>query len=74
MYVSGAIIGFVLAFFVFMAQGIKRKQESGESMATVLAGAIFGSVIAAFLSWLSVVIVIILILSGKAWGISDKNL
>jgi len=74
MYVSGAIIGFVLAFFVFMAQGIKRKQESGESMATVFAGAIFGSVMAAFLSWLSVVIVIILILGGKAWGISDKNL
>ena len=74
MYVSGAIIGFILAFFVFMAQGIKRKQESGESMGTVLMGAIFGSIMAALLSWLSVVIIAVLILSGKAWGISDKNL
>lgn len=74
MYVSGAIIGFILAFFIFMAQGVKRKQESGESMAAVLMGAIFGSIMAAFLSWLSVVIIVILILSGKAWGISNKNL
>ncbi len=74
MYVSGAIIGFILVFFVTMTQGIKRKQESGESMGAVLAGALFGSVVAAFLSWLSVIFIVIAILSGKLWGISEKNL
>lgn len=74
MYVSGAIIGFILGFIVFIIQGMKRKQESGESLMYVLVGALFGAVVTAFLSWLSVFIIIILILSGRVWGISDKNL
>ena len=74
MYVSGAIIGFILGFIVFMIQGMKRKQESGESLIYVLVGALFGAVVTAFLSWLSVISIVLLILSGQAWGISDKNL
>ena len=74
MYVSGAVLGFILAFFVFMIQGIKRSRSSGESMIAVLMGSLFGAAIAALLSWISVVLIAILILSGKAWGISDKNL
>lgn len=74
MYISGAIIAFILAFMVFMIQGIKRKQESEEPITTVIFGALFGSVMAAFLSWLGVVILVILFLNGKMWGISEKNL
>lgn len=74
MYISGAIVGFILGFLVFMVQGIKRKQESGESLMSVLAGALFGAVMTAFLSWLSVVIIVLMILGGAAWGISERNL
>lgn len=74
MYISGAIVGFILGFLVFMVQGIKRKQESGESLMSVLAGALFGTVMTAFLSWLSVVIIVLMILGGAAWGISERNL
>ena len=74
MYISGAIIGFVLGFIVFMIQGIKRRQESDESLLYVLAGSLFGAVITAFLSWLSVAVIVLMILNGKAWGISDRNL
>jgi ABC-type Fe3+-siderophore transport system permease subunit len=72
MYVSGAIVGFILAFFVFMFQGIKRKQESNESMISVIIGALFGSVLAAFLSWLSVILLALLFFSGNIKGISEK--
>lgn len=74
MYVSGAIIGFILGFIVFMVQGLKRINESGESIGYMLMGSLFGAIMAAFLSWLSVIIILILIFRGKAWGISEKNL
>lgn len=74
MYISGALVAFGLAFIVYMIQGIKRNQASGESIISVIPGVLFGSIMAAFLSWLAVVILGILLLFGKVWGISDRNL
>jgi hypothetical membrane protein len=75
MYVSGMIVAFVLSFIVFMIQGTKRKKvDTQESTMEVIFGALFGSILASILSWLAVAILILLILSGKAWGISDKNI
>ncbi len=74
MYESGALIGFILGVFIFLIQGLKRKQESGESMGAVLMGVFIGSIFTAFLSWVSVIVLVLLLLTGKVWGISEKNL
>lgn len=71
MYVSGLVVAFILSFIVFFTQGIiKRKEGSEESMAYIISGSLFGALIASLLSWLAVVLLVIMFMGGKVWGIS----
>lgn len=76
MYVSGVIVAFILSFIIFFIQGIQRQRDfdSDETMIKTIGGALFGSVLAAGLSWLIVVILILMLLNGKVSGISDRNI
>ena len=73
MYISGVIVAFIISFIVLSMQATKRKQL-GEDSNNEIIGVIFGSAIYSILSWLTVAIMIIMLLGGKAWGVSDKNL
>lgn len=73
-YISGVAIAFLLSFTTYMIQGIKRSQENNEeTMAKVIFGGLFGAVLASILSWLTVIILILMLASGKVWGINEKQ-
>jgi len=73
MYVSGMVAAFIFCFIVYFTQGIQRRRierSSEESTARIIFGALVGSTLASLLSWLAVVILVFLFMSGKVWGIS----
>lgn len=74
-YLMGSIVAFVLSFILFFIQGIIRKNR-GENYTYgyVVGGALLSGIIYCVLSWLTVVILILMVLGGKAYGISDRNL
>lgn len=70
MYISGVVVGFILAFIIFMIQGTQRREENDSSIMSV----IVGSAIASILSWLTVFLILTLLLTGRVAGISERNL
>ena len=62
MYISGAIIAFTLAFITYMIYGIKTKQETEKSITKVFYETLLSSIMVAFLSWLGVIVILLLIL------------
>ena len=74
LYVSGMPVAFIMGFVLFMIQGIQRRKENEETLMQVLFGALFGAVLAALVSWISVFPFVVMIFGGMATGISDKNM
>jgi len=76
MYESGLIIAFILSFIVLLIQAIKRRRDENNerSFLTEFLLVIFASIIYSLLSWLTVALVLIMLLGGKVWGISDKSI
>ncbi len=74
MYESGIVVAFILSFIVLFFQGLKRQREynSDETMMKTIMGSLFGSILFAGLSWLVVVIMVLLLMSGNVWG-TTKN-
>jgi uncharacterized membrane protein len=74
MYESGIVIAFILSFIVLFSQGLQRQREydSDETMIKTIMGSLFGSILYAGLSWLVVVIMGLLLMSGNVSGI-NKN-
>lgn len=75
MYVSGAIVAFIIGFIVLFLQGLARKRDGqNETLAKTFLGALLGSAVAALLSWILVALLTVMLLGGKVWGVSDRNL
>jgi len=74
LYVSGMPVAFIMGFILFMIQGLQRRQESEETFMQVVFGSLFGAVLAALVSWISVFLFVVMIFGGMATGISDKNM
>ncbi len=74
MYFSGVVAAFVLAFIIMFFQGIKRIQNGkDESIGMVVLGGAIFSLLGSIFSWITVLILLVLLLSGKVAHISERN-
>jgi len=76
MYLSGLIIALLLSITVLLIQAIQRRKldENNKPFISEIFTIVFASIIYSLLSWLTVAVMLIMLLNGKVWGISDDNI